>query len=332
MKEIIEQICHGHHLSFEQSRRTFERVMAGELTDVDIAALLIALKSKGENFDEIAGAAFAMRAAATAVPYQGICADSCGTGGDGAHTINVSTAVALVVAACGLPVAKHGNRSVSSKCGSADVLEACGVTLETTPEIAAKQLQALGVCFLFAPKYHPAVRHVMPVRQHLKTRTIFNLLGPLCNPANPTFQVTGVYDPKFCKPLAETLGKLGVQRALVVHGSGLDELAIHGPSAGAFWDRGALSEFNFDPKSHGIAGATPEALKGGDPEENARLFEAVLKGEGLAAHNDIVAVNAGALLWTGEKAASIDAGIVLARNCLKNGGGFELLQKWIAYV
>ena len=234
LPDALETLCRGEDLSRDRVRALFRAVMAGEVSEVQLTALLVGLKAKRETPDEVAGAAEAMRSAALHLDTGGLTvADSCGTGGDGAHTLNLSTATAFVAAAGGMRIAKHGNRSISSKCGSADVLEQLGIRIDAPPEVSRRCLEEAGVCFLFAPQYHAGVRHAMPVRRALGVRTIFNLLGPLANPALPAIQLMGVYDAARCETLATTLGKLGCKRALVVNGDGLDEIALHAETRAA---------------------------------------------------------------------------------------------------
>lgn len=328
MKELLEKICARQDLSEAESAGVFARIVRGELSEIEIAALVAALKTKEERPPEIAGAARALREAAAPFPRPpGKAADTCGTGGDGQHTVNISTAVAVLSAELGVPVVKHGNRSVSSRCGSADVLEACGVKIDATAEVAARCLAEVGLCFLMAPQYHAGMRHAMPVRRTLKSRTIFNLLGPLVNPAQPEWQVMGVYDPKYCKPLAETLGLLGCEAALVVHGSGLDELALHGPTTAALWKNGALSTLELTPEDAGLERAPIEALKGGLPQENAAWLRTVLAGKATSAHNAAVAFNAGALLWISDQADDLRAGTQRALEALQGGGSLARLER-----
>ncbi|MEM1348880.1 MAG: anthranilate phosphoribosyltransferase [Myxococcota bacterium] len=330
MNPILDQLCAGEHLDAAQTHQIFSRLMAGELNAPQIAGLLIALKAKGETPEEIAGAASALREAAT--PFERpdtLFADTCGTGGDGQHTVNISTAVAFVAAAMGIPVAKHGNRSVSSKCGSADVLEACGVRLDPTPEVARRCLDEAGVCFLFAPRYHAGVRHAMPVRRALGTRTMFNLLGPLANPAKPPVQIMGVYDPALCAPLARTLGLLGCRAALVVHGSGLDELAIHGETAAALWRDGLVTELTLCPEEAGLERYPLEALRGGEPHENAAWLERTLCGDGAPAHKAAIALNAGALAMISGRAETLGDGVAAAMEVLGTDAGLEILRRLV---
>ncbi|MFU8802258.1 MAG: anthranilate phosphoribosyltransferase [Bradymonadaceae bacterium] len=326
MKETLEEICRGNDLSMEASSRVFTRLIAGELSEVEITALVMALKTKGEAPAEIAGAAQALREAAVAFPRPDYAfVDTCGTGGDGAGTVNVSTAVAVVAAGMGVPVAKHGNRSVSSKCGSADVLERLGVRLDAPPEVARRCLDETGICFLFAPQYHAGVRFAMPVRRALAIRTIFNLLGPLVNPARPAYQVMGVYDPKLCVPMAETLALLGTERALIVNGCGLDELAIHGPTTAAMLQDGEVIELEISPEEAGLRRYSLSDLAGGEPEENARWFQKLLAGEGTEAHNAAVALNAGAVAWLAGKSETLADG---ARDALETLQSGELIRRF----
>jgi len=317
-------------LDRDEAHGLFRRVVAGELAEVEIAAVLAALKTRGETPVEIAGAAQALREGALGFPVPDYpCADTCGTGGDGVGSLNVSTAVAFVAAEMGIPVAKHGNRSVSSRCGSADVLEALGVRLDAPPEVSRRCLDEAGICFLLAPQYHPGVRHATPVRRTLGTRTMFNLLGPLANPARPAWQLMGVYDPQLVAPLAETLGLLGCRAALVVHGSGHDELALHGSSTVARWKDGRLDRLTITPERAGVASAPPDALQGGGPAENAAWLRAILAGHGTAAHVDAIALNAGALAWVADRAPSLEEGVARARAVILSGAPVRRLDRFI---
>ena len=327
--EALETLLGGNHLSRAESRAVFADIVKGELTEIEITALLIALRCRGETPNEIAGAAEAMRAAATPFPRPDYpFADSCGTGGDGARTVNISTAAAVVAAEAGLPVAKHGNRSISSSCGSADVLERLGVELEAPPEVARRCLDEVGLCFLFAPRYHAGVRFAMPVRKSLATRTVFNVTGPLSNPAAPSFQLLGVYEPSLCRPMAETLRLLGTRAALVVHGSGVDEIAIHGPTEAVWLHDGELESLAIAPEELGLPRYGLDRLAGGDSVANGRWLTQLLAGQGSDAHNAAVAINAGALLWVSGRAPSLRAGVDGARETLANGGGLTRLERW----
>lgn len=316
-------------LSREETADIFRHLMDGGYGEVEISALVAALKARGETPEEIAGAAEALRGAARPFPRPGYTyADTCGTGGDGTGTVNVSTAVAIIAAELGIPVAKHGNRSVSSQCGSADVLEELGVRLDPTPDLARRCLDETGLCFLFAPQYHAGVRHAMPVRRVLSTRTIFNLLGPLSNPSHPPIQLLGVYDPALCRPLAITLGLLGVEAALVVHGEGLDEIALHGSTTAALWRDGRLTELEITPEEAGLSRQPLECLRGGNPATNAALLRALLAGKGHPAHRDAVALNAGALAWIAGKASTLGDGVGIALETIASGRAATRLRTW----
>ena len=327
---LVERLCGGKRLDRDETRRAFLGIVRGEVDPVEIAALLIALKSNGgESPLEIAGAAEALRANALPFPaVEGGCADSCGTGGDGAHTLHISTAAAQLAAEAGLKIDKHGNRSVSSRCGSADVLELCGVRVDAPVDVSHAAVERERICFLFAPQYHAGVRHAMPVRRALGLRTIFNLLGPLANPAAPQYQLLGVYDPELCRTLAETLGVLGCRSALVVHGAGLDELALHAPSRAAWWREGAVEELELDPAGLGLARRSIEELAGAGPEENARLLRNLLGGRGAPAHREATAHNAGALLWISGRAADLRAGVESCLEILEIDAALGRLERW----
>lgn len=327
---VIEQLCAGQRLSQAQSFEIFDQLIAGQLDPLQISGLLVALKANGESPEEISGAAKALRLGAAPFDAEGLeVADTCGTGGDGAHTVNISTAVAFVCAALGLSMVKHGNRSVSSSCGSADVLEACGVELMASAQASRRSLELAKVCFLFAPRYHQGVRFAMPARKALGTRTIFNLLGPLINPANPQYQVMGVYDPALCEPLAKTLGLLGVKAALVVHGSGLDELALHGPTFAALYQEGQVQTLELVPELAGLQRAPLEALRGHGPKQNAAWLRGALAGQAPQAHLDAIALNAAALLWISGRADGLADGAQQALDCLAQAKPLEHLEQLV---
>jgi anthranilate phosphoribosyltransferase len=324
----LERLYRREGLAPAELEALFAKLVAGELDPVLLSALLVALKVKGENGAEIAAAARALRAAAEPFPRPDYCfADCCGTGGDGAATLNVSTGVAFVAAACGLPIAKHGNRSVSSRSGSADVLEALGVNVHCDSATARDCLDKAGVAFLFAPDYHPGIAHAMPVRRALATRTLFNVLGPLVNPARPSCQLVGVYAPELVRPLAEALLLLGVERALVVHGSGLDEIALHGPTVAVRICDGTLETLTLTPEDAGLAPRPLATLAGGTVEENAAELIAVLAGGGRAAYRDAIALNAGALLCVGHRADTLKEGTETALFALANGVALKPLEQ-----
>lgn len=322
----LDLLMAGETLTEIQSRNVFNSIIAGKMSEIEITALLVALRMKKEAPTEIAGAAQAIRAAATPLnlPNKKL-ADSCGTGGDGLKTINISTAAAFLAAACGIPMVKHGNRSVSSKSGSADVLEALGVQIEHPVAVAERCLNELDICFLFAPAYHPGIRHVMPVRRALKTRTIFNLLGPLVNPAKPEIQLMGVYDPLLCRPIAETLGLLGCQRAMVVHGSGLDEIALHGSTHVAELRDGEVEEYALTPRDFGTETMAIDEIVGGNAEQNAESIRQVLRGRGMLAHQMVIAINVAALLRTYGSVDSFREGMDRALATLHSGVAYEKL-------
>lgn len=327
---LLEQLYQGESLSREESESLFNILIQGDMSETNMTAMLIALKTRGETIDEITGAAKALRAAAKPFPKKpstsGVI-DIVGTGGDGFNTINISTTASFVVAACGAKVAKHGSRSVSSKSGSSDVLATSGIDLTMSPETAAECLEKLGLCFLFAPHYHAGMKHAAPVRQALKTRTLFNILGPLINPASPDYMLLGVYKPELLMPIAETLKALGVQRAMVVHGSGLDEVALHGPTSVAELKDGEITTYELIPEDFGVEGAEINALRGGNPEENAAITHAILKGEGVQAHRDAVAINAGCALYISGLAPCVKTGTTQALAMISTGKGWELFNQ-----
>ena len=320
----------GQSLGQADAERLFGQLVEGRLSEPAIAAMLVALRLKGETADEMIGGARALRAADEDFPRPDyLFADSCGTGGDGSGSINVSTAVAFVAAAAGLPVAKHGNRSVTSRCGSADVLEQLGARLDVPAELSRRALDEVGVCFLFAPRYHPGLRHAGPVRRALKIRTIMNMLGPCVNPAEPPVQLLGVADPALLDPVARTLQALGVEKALVVHGSGLDEVALHGETQAIRLEDGGLESLTITPEDAGLARAPVQTLKGGGPEENAERLKALLMGYGLTAEADMVALNAGALLMTAGLASDLRQGAEQAHQVIASGAAYDKLTAFV---
>ena len=324
--DALKRLMGGGSLTRAEVESLFGRLMDGELSDPIKAALLIALAMKSEAPAEIAGAAAAMRSRAVAIPHhrQGI-VDTCGTGGDGSGTFNISTAAALVAAAAGAPVAKHGNRSVSSRSGSADVLSALGVPIEVEPAVAGRALDELGIAFLFAPRLHPAMREVMPVRRELGVRTIFNLLGPLTNPAGARRQVMGVYSAQLVAIVASVQAELGSEHALVVHGDGLDEITTTGTTTVGEVRGGKVTLYQLEPESLGLPRARLEDLAGGDPEHNAALMRRVLGGErGPLA--EVTAANAGAALYVAGLAATLREGVQMALAVLASGAAADKLE------
>lgn len=329
--QLLEQLYRGHSLSTSESTALFNAVIQGELSNEQIAAMLIALKVRGANTEEITGAVAASLQNAKAFPHPNYpFADIVGTGGDGQNTINISTASAIVAASMGTKVAKHGNRSVSSKSGASDVLTALGVNVNVTPEQARQALDEIGVCFLFAQQYHSGFRHVAPVRAALKTRTIFNILGPLINPARPAYHLLGVYAPELVKTYAETAVALEHQHSFVVHGSGLDEVALHGETQVAEIKNGKIEYFTLTPEDFGLKAQSLESLRGDEPQENAQILTALLQGKGKTEHANAVAANTALLLKLfGHDDLKQNVQNVLAH--LASGKAFETLQKLTTY-
>jgi len=328
-KPLLSKLADGHILSEEDAQAFFAACLRGEPSPAQIAAAVTALRMRGETVGEITACARAMRAAATKLehPYQVI--DTCGTGGDGQHTFNISTAAALVAAGGGIKVAKHGTRALSSSSGSSDVLSALGVNLACSIEQSRKALDEAGICFLFAPAHHSAMRHVTPVRAELGFRTLFNLLGPLSNPAGAQRQVLGVYDPRLIEPMAKVLGALGAERAWVVHGSGLDEITTTGPTEICEWRDGQTRLFTVTPEAVGLERVSLDALRGGDPTANAAALTALLAGE-RGAYRDIVALNAAAAFLVADRVETLREGLDLAFAVIDDGSAREALAKLVA--
>jgi anthranilate phosphoribosyltransferase len=327
-KPLLAKLVDGQILSADEAHAFFAACLRGEPTPAQVAAAVTALRIRGETVEEIAAFATAMRDAALTLdhPYDAI--DTCGTGGDGAHTFNISTAAALVLAGAGLKVAKHGNRALSSKSGSSDVLATLGVNLAATQAQQRRSLDEAGIAFLFAPHYHGAMRHVGPVRAEIGFRTVFNLLGPLSNPAGAKRQVMGVYDPRLLEPLAEVLGRLGAARAWTVHGQGLDELTTTGPTDVAEWKDGAVRRFQVTPEDAGLPRADLSELRGGDADENAAALRALLDGA-PGAYRDIVLMNAAAALVVADRAADLREGASLAASVIDDGRAQTALSELV---
>lgn len=328
--EALAKLFGGHDLAAAEAEALFGSLVDGALNEAQIAAMLVALRLKGETGDELIGAARALRAADTDFDRPDYdFADTCGTGGDGSGSINVSTAVAFVAAAAGLPIAKHGNRSFTSRCGSADVLEALGADLSPSPAVSRRALDQTGFCFLFAPLYHPGLKHAGPARRALKVRTIMNLLGPCLNPAEPPVQLLGVADPSLLEPIARTLESLGVRSALVVHGGGLDEIALHAETEAVRIDAGTLTRMTITPESVGLSRAAVDSVKGGEPHENAARLKALLLGHAPSADRDVVALNAGALLFAAGLTTDLREGVALALDTIRSGAGHKVLTGFV---
>jgi len=327
MTKLLQQVVDGDDLTQAQAELFFSDMIKGQVDPAQLAAMLTALKLKEESPEEIAGAAVAIRASATPFPEQTAnVADCVGTGGDGANTINISTTAAILAAACGLKMAKHGNRSVSSMSGSADLLEAFGVNLMMSPKTASNCLEKANICFLFAPAYHPGFKHAAPVRKAMGIRTMFNILGPLVNPAKPEIMLLGVYTPDLLTVIAKALQLTGVKRAWVVHGSGLDEIALHGQTRLIELNNGELIEKTISPADFGLDNYSLDDIKGGTPQENANIIKAILSGQGQAAHNAAVVINCAALLYLHGKANSLKAAATQAANVLASGAAMKTLD------
>lgn len=340
IREAIARVVEGRDLSEEEMVAVMGEIMTGEATAAQIAALVTALRLKGETVAEISGAARVMRAKATAVtPFTAeelaagqVLVDTCGTGGDASGTFNVSTAAAFVVAAAGLPVAKHGNRSISSSCGSADVLEALGVDLDLGPELIARAIREVGIGFMFAPLLHGAMKHAIGPRREIGIRTIFNILGPLTNPAGANVQVMGVYDPALVETLAEVLGRLGSRRALVVCGAGnLDEITVTGPTRVAEYHQGRVASWTIEPGAYGMATVELAAIKG---EANAAAAAAqlrrILAGE-AGPRLDMVVLNAAAALLAAGQCTELTAGVARARELVASGAALAKLDALVDF-
>jgi anthranilate phosphoribosyltransferase len=337
----INRALAGQHLSRAEMADVIGQIMDGEATPAQIGGLLIALRAKGETVDEIVGAALAMRTRATVLdcPRHEQSIDTCGTGGDGSGTFNVSTLAAVLIAACNGVVAKHGNRALSSRCGSADVLEALGIAIDSEPTAIARSIEVAGIGFAFAPRFHAATRHAAGPRKELGTRTIFNLLGPLTNPAHVRHQVVGVFDRKWCEPVAAALGALGVRRAAVVHGEGgLDEIAVRGLTHAAIWDGEQVTAVTLTPRSFGCDDDDPAGLAGGDAAHNAGIFRRVLAGREIQRgerHAAVAQASAMAaalgleLLEPGElRIARLPDQYARARSAVVDGSARLVLHKW----
>lgn len=326
------RLMNGEVLSQADAAAFMREVMAGEMSGVRMAAALAALRVRGETPGEIAGFAQAMRENAVRVNVRPreVLLDVVGTGGDGAHTFNISTTTAFVVAGAGVPVAKHGNRAASSRAGSADVLEALGVNLDASPEVIEDAVNTLGVGFMFARNYHPALRHAAPVRSDLAARTVFNILGPLSNPAGATHLVVGVFKPELTRTLAEVLRLLGAKGATIVYGDGLDEFTVCGVNTVSGLRGGEIIDRTLHPEEVGLALHPRESLVGGTPAENAEITRALLTGGGTEAQRDIVALNSGAALRTAGRVDSIREGVAQAREVMNAGLGWDVLQKYAA--
>ncbi len=332
IQKAIARLLDGHNLTRPESREVMGEIMSGEATPAQISGFLVALRAKGETPNEIAGCAEAMREHVLAVhPKRDDLVDTAGTGGDNAHTLNISTAAALVAAAAGAAVAKHGNRAVSSRSGSADVLEAFGFDLELDPAAIERSIDELGFGFLFAQAHHPAMKHAAPVRRELATRTVFNVLGPLTNPAGARAQVVGVFAPELVHTIADVLAQLGARRAFVVHGAyGIDELSPAGPNLVCEVVAGSVRERTVDPQDLGVSRCAPDELRGGSPEENAERIRSVFAGEEGGARDAILLNAAGAIAAAGH-AEDLREGLEIAREAIDSGAAAQRLDELVAF-
>lgn len=333
IKEAIEKIVSKQDLTYDEAYTVMNEIMNGETTQVQNAAYLAALSTKStkaETIDEISGSAMAMRDHALKVEHAMDVLDIVGTGGDHAHSINISTTAAMIIAAAGVKVAKHGNRAASSQCGTADCLEALGVNIQQSPEQCVELLKEVGMCFFFAQKYHSSMKYVGAIRKELGFRTVFNILGPLTNPGSPKMQLLGVYDEYLVEPLARVLVSLGVKRGMVVYGQDkLDEISLSAPTSVCEIRDGWYKSYVITPEDFGFARCTKDDLKGGAPEENAAITRAILSGEKGHKRNAVL-MNAGAALYIGGKAESMKDGIALAAELIDSGKALETLERFIA--
>jgi anthranilate phosphoribosyltransferase len=327
IRDVLGRLLSGKDLEPSELEGVVRRMMEGGCTDAQSGAFLTALRAKGESASEIAVFARILREKAVRIaPKRRPLVDTCGTGGDGSGTFNISTVVAFVVAGAGVAVAKHGNRSITSRSGSADCLEALGVRIDLSPERVSEAIDMIGIGFLFAPQHHPLLKEIGRIRRELGVRTIFNILGPLANPAGAEAQLVGVFDPELTEPVAEALGRLGARRAMVVHGQGLDEITLEGPTRISEWDGERVKTFLFDPNRLGMRPASKEALRGGTPQENARLAERILKARDDTAATEVVLVNAAAALHVAGAASGMSDGLAQARVSLDEGRAWEKLE------
>lgn len=330
IKEAIHQVVMGNDLDRETAVQAMREIMSGEATPDQIAAFITALRMKGETIEEITACAMGMREKGVVMPTEGEVMEIVGTGGDEVGTFNISTTAAFVIAAAGVPIAKHGNRSVSSQSGAADVLERLGVNIRLTPEQCAEVLKKCGMSFMFAQVYHPAMKYAGPVRKDIGIRTVFNILGPLTNPAKATMQLMGVYDDKLVEPLAQVLMNLGVNKGMVVCGaSKLDEATISGKNLVCEIKDGKLNTFELNPEDYGFAICTLEDLIGGTPEENAQITKDILTGKLKGAKREVVILNTALCLCIAEKVGSFHEGIVLANEIIDSGKAEQQLEDFI---
>ncbi|NLY43383.1 MAG: anthranilate phosphoribosyltransferase [Clostridiaceae bacterium] len=329
IKEAIHKLLNRENLSFEMTKSVMDEIMSGNATNAQIASFITAMRMKGETIDEITACATIMRKCGTKLKHEGDVLDIVGTGGDQAYTFNISTVSAFVISAAGVPVAKHGNRSVSSKCGSADVLEALGVKIDIPVSKSEKILKEIGLCFMFATHYHPSMKYAAPVRRELGVRTIFNILGPLASPADANYQLLGVYEENLVEPLARVLANLGLKKAMVVHGhDGLDEITLTTSSTVCEVNNGYLNSFFLDPRQFGFEYCRPEDLIGGGPQENAEIARRILNGE-KGPKRDIVLLNSAVCLYMFYDNVTLRECVKMAADMIDSGRAMEQLNKFI---
>ena len=331
IKEAIIALSRKENLNYETAEKVMDEIMNGEASPVQISAYLTALSMKGETIEEVTASAAGMRAHSVKLLNDMDVLEIVGTGGDQSNSFNISTTAAMVISAGGVPVAKHGNRAASSKCGAADVLEALGVKLDVSPEKSKELLDQINICFLFAQKYHTAMKYVAPVRKELGIRTVFNILGPLTNPAGASLQVMGVYEEALVEPLAEVLANLGVKRGVVVYGQDhLDEISVCAPTTVCEIKDGIFTSYEITPEQFGLERAEKSDLTGGTPEENAEITKAILNGEKGAKRNAVV-MNAGAGLYVAGKAETFEAGVRMAEKLIDSGAALRRMEEFVKY-
>ena len=330
IKEAIIRLSQKQDLSYDEAEQVMNEIMEGKATDVQMSAYLTALSLKGETIDEITASAAGMRAHCIKLLHNMDVLEIVGTGGDGANSFNISTTASLVIAAAGVPVAKHGNRAASSKSGAADVLEALGVKIDLPPERSAQLLKKIQICFLFAQNYHIAMKYVAPIRKELGIRTVFNILGPLSNPAGANMELMGVYEEELVEPLAQVMAKLGVVRGMVVYGQDkLDEISMSAPTSVCEIRDGWFQSYEITPEQFGYTRCTKEELTGGTPEENAEITRKILSGEDRGAKRCAVCLNAGAAIYIAGKAATMEEGVRMAERLIDEGAAAGKLEPFI---
>ena len=330
IKEAIIKLSKKQDLTYAEAETVMDEIMSGQATPVQMSAYLTALSLKGETIDEITASAAGMRAHCIKLLHNLDVLEIVGTGGDGSNSFNISTTSSLVIAAGGVPVAKHGNRAASSKSGAADVLEALGVKITLTPERSAEVLKKINICFLFAQNYHIAMKYVAPIRKELGIRTVFNILGPLSNPAGANMELMGVYDQSLVEPLAQVMANLGVDRGMVVYGQdSLDEISMCAPTSVCEIRDGKFTSYEITPEQFGYERCEKGALTGGTPAENAEITKAILKGEEKGSKRQAVCLNAGAALYIAGKAASIEEGVKLAESLIDSGAALKKLEEFV---